>query len=149
MAEKYFNRQEADELLPILEPQLREARRQKQRIDALQAELAKAASRIMHLGGSFPPYAELARQKAESERATRQLLQTVEEIQQSGCLVKDLDAGLVDFPSLLKGEEVYLCWKLGEERIGYWHGIEEGFAGRKPLVDSGPAEPPPRPPRVN
>ena len=149
MSEKYFNRQEADELLPILERQLQEARRQKQRIDALKAELAKAAARIMELGGSFPPYAELARQKAESEQATRQLLDTVDEIQQTGCVVKDLDVGLVDFPSLLKGEEVYLCWKLGEERIGYWHGIEEGFAGRKPLGDSGPAEPPSRPPRVN
>jgi hypothetical protein len=149
MSEKYFNRQEAEELLPILEHQLQEARRQKQKIDALKAELAKAASRIMQLGGSFPPYAELARQRAESEQATRQLLEKVDEIQQTGCVVKDLDVGLVDFPSLLKGEEVYLCWKLGEEHIGYWHGIEEGFAGRKPLTDSGPAEPPPRPPRVN
>jgi hypothetical protein len=56
--------------------------------------------------------------------------------------------GLVDFPSLLRGEEIYLCWKLGEERIAYWHGIEEGFAGRKPLDDSPPAEPPPLAPRV-
>jgi len=149
MSEKYFNRQEAEELLPVLEHRLQEARRQKQKIDALKAELAKAASRIMQLGGSFPPYAELARQRAESDQATRQLLETVDEIQQTGCVVKDLDVGLVDFPSLLKGEEVYLCWKLGEEHIGYWHGIEEGFAGRKPLGDSGPAEPPPRPPRVN
>lgn len=149
MSEKYFNRQEAEQLLPMLEPQLQDVRRQKQKIDALRAELAKAASRIMVLGGSFPPYAELARQKAESDQATRQLQETVSKIQETGCVVKDLDLGLVDFPSLLKGEEVYLCWKLGEERIGYWHGIEEGFAGRKPLDESGPAEPPPRPPRVN
>ena len=136
-------------LLPALEPQLQEARRQKQKIDALKEELTKAASRIMVLGGSFPPYAELAQQKAESDQVARKLLETVQKIQETGCVVKDLDLGLVDFPSLLKGEEVYLCWKLGEERIGYWHGIEEGFSGRKPLNEPGTEEPPARPPRVN
>jgi hypothetical protein len=149
MAEKYFNRQEAERLLPMIEPQMQEARRQKQRIDAARAELAKAATRIMVLGGTFPPYAKLARQKAESDQALRQLQETISKIQETGCVVTDLDLGLVDFPSLLKGEEVYLCWKLGEERIGYWHGIEEGFAGRKPLQDSGSEEPPSRPPRIN
>ena len=150
MAEKYFNRQEAERLLPTLGPQLEDARRQKQKVDALREDLTKAASRIMLLGGSFPPYAELARQKAESDEATRQLQETVEKIQETGCVVKDLDVGLVDFPSLLEGKEIYLCWKLGEERIGFWHSLEEGFAGRKPLGDAGPAEPPPpRRPRIN
>ena len=47
--------------------------------------------------------------------------------------MKDLDDGLLDFPSLREGEEVLLCWRLGEEEIAFWHGPEEGFAGRKPL----------------
>ena len=50
-------------------------------------------------------------------------------------MLKDLDEGLVDFPAMLDGHEIYLCWKLGEERIGYWHGVDEGFAGRKPLEE--------------
>ena len=50
-----------------------------------------------------------------------------------GVLVKDLDRGLVDFPALRDGEEVLLCWQVGEGEIAYWHGLEEGFAGRKPL----------------
>jgi hypothetical protein len=149
MAERYFNRREAEELLPMIEPQMKEARRQKQQIDALKEELNKAASRIMLMGGSSPPYAELARRKTESDEALRQLQETINKIQESGCVVKDLDLGLVDFPCLLKGEEVYLCWKLGEEHIGFWHGIEEGFSRRKPLQDSGPEEPPSRPPRIN
>jgi hypothetical protein len=149
MAEKYFNRQEAEQLLPIIELQMQEARRQKQKIDALRVELAKVASRIMVLGGAFPSYTELARQKVEFDQAMRQLQEALSKIQETGCVVKDLDLGLVDFPSLLKGEEVYLCWKLGEERIGYWHRIEEGVACRKPLHDSGSEEPPSRPPRVN
>jgi len=149
MAEKYFSRREAEELLPMIEPQVKEARRQKQQIDALKEELSKAASRIMVLGGSSPPYAELARRKMESDQAMQQLQETINKIQESGCVVKDLDLGLVDFPSLMKGEEVYLCWKLGEEHIGFWHGMEEGFSGRKPLQDSGLEGPPSRPPRIN
>jgi hypothetical protein len=144
MAEKYFNRQEAEELLPIIQPQVEQARQQKQRLEGLKAELAGATSRIMLLGGSFPSYAELAGKKAEHDKAAAKLVELVDKIQQTGCVIKDLDMGLVDFPSLLRGEEVYLCWKLGEERIGFWHGMEEGFAGRKPLDDSKPAEP--RPP---
>ena len=65
-----------------------------------------------------------------------------------GTVVKDLETGLVDFPSLRGGEEVYLCWKLGEARIGYWHGIEEGFAGRKPLDDSRSEDEPPKSSRL-
>ncbi len=57
----------------------------------------------------------------------------IERFQDAGCLVKDLEKGLVDFPTLFRGEEVYLCWKLGEESIQFWHGTHEGFAGRKPI----------------
>ena len=50
-----------------------------------------------------------------------------------GCTPKDLDAGLVDFPARIDGQEAYLCWKVGEKKIAYWHGLTEGFQGRKPL----------------
>jgi len=148
MAEKYFDRREAEELLPAIEPFLEEAQKQKRALDSITAEISNAALRIMMLGGSLPPFAELNRKKNQREKVAEQLNQTVDEIQQNGCLVKDLDTGLVDFPSLRGGEKVYLCWKLGEERIGYWHGIEEGFAGRKPLDDAHPEEEPPKPSRV-
>ena len=52
-------------------------------------------------------------------------------IESSGCLLKDLEKGLIDFPALLDGHEVYLCWQRGEPRIEYWHRIEDGFAGRR------------------
>ena len=148
MAEKYFDRREAEELLPTLEPFLEEARKQKRALDGITAEISNAALRIMMLGGSLPPFAELNRKKNQRDKVAEQLNQTVEEIQQTGCLVKDLDTGLVDFPSLRGGEKVYLCWKLGEERIGYWHGIEEGFAGRKPLDDAQREPEPPKPSRL-
>jgi hypothetical protein len=144
MAEKYFKRHEAEELLPVIGQFLEDARKQKRTLDGITAEISKAALRIMMLGGSLPPFAELNRKKAQCEEATEKLARTINEIQQTGCLVKDLETGLVDFPSLRGGEEVYLCWKLGEERIGYWHGIEEGFAGRKPLDDSESENEPPK-----
>lgn len=148
MTEKYFNREEAEQLLPRIKPWLEEARRKKEIVDSLKAEMARATSQVMILGGSIPPYGELTRKKSEHEKATQELLEAVNQIQQTGCVVKDLDVGLVDFPSLLGGEEVYLCWKLGETRIEYWHGLEEGFAGRKSLDDSESPGQPPGPPRL-
>ena len=136
MADRYFNRQEAEELLPSIAPELEQVRKRKQTADRLNQELAQAAARIMVLGGSMPPHQDLAKKRAESLRVTAQVQQAVDKIQETGCVVKDVDEGLVDFPSLRDGQEVYLCWKLGEERIAYWHGIEEGFAGRKPLDES-------------
>jgi hypothetical protein len=149
MTEKYFTRQEAEELLPLIEQSLKEARAHKQKMEGLNHELAQAAARIMVLGGSVPHYGQLAATKAQRDQFGEELREAVETIQQTGCLVKDLDEGLVDFPSLRQGEEVYLCWKLGEERIGYWHGIEEGFAGRKPLDDASAGEPPSPPGRLH
>jgi hypothetical protein len=136
MADKYFNRSEAQELLPVITRELEQVRRRKQTIDQLEQELAQAAARIMMLGGSIPNHEELTKKRAEGLRLAAQLKQAIERIQAIGCVVKDLDEGLVDFPTLRDGQEVYLCWKLGEEHIAYWHGLEEGFAGRKPLDQS-------------
>jgi hypothetical protein len=108
----------------------------------LDEELSTAASRIMVLGGSVPPYADLVKVKSKREETAALIADAVEEIQRNGCLVKDIEEGLVDFPSMREGQEVYLCWKLGEKRIAWYHGIDEGFAGRKPLEDNTPPSPP-------
>jgi hypothetical protein len=148
MAERYFNRKEAEDLLPVIADSLERARREKRKIDSLDRELAQAATRIMVLGGSIPPSAKLAATRSEREQFAAQLQEAIVAIQETGCIVKDLEEGLVDFPSLRGGEEIYLCWKLGEKRIDFWHGIEEGFAGRKPLDDTGADDVPPLPPKV-
>jgi hypothetical protein len=67
------------------------------------------------------------------DKLAQRLKSAIEQMQEFGCVVKDLDTGLVDFPTLFRGVEVYLCWKLGESRIEYWHGMEEGFRGRKAI----------------
>jgi hypothetical protein len=148
MAEKYFNRREAEELLPVIGQFLEDACKQKRTLDSITAEIYNAGLRIMMLGGSLPPFAELNRKKTQRDKLAEQLARTIDEIQKTGCLVKDLETGLVDFPSQREGEDVYLCWKLGEPRIGFWHGIEEGFAGRKPLDDSPSEREPPDSERV-
>lgn len=145
MTSKYFSREEAEELLPKIKEFLRQARSQEQTVDALQGDLANAASRIMILGGSHPPYSDLVRKKSERDQVSAKIAESLAEIQQTGCLVKDLSEGLVDFPCLIEGQEALLCWKLGESRIEYWHGLEEGFAGRKRL-DAGSSETPPSSP---
>lgn len=148
MSSKHFSREEAEKLLPLIEESLKRALAQKQAIDALQSELSNAASRIMVLGGSYPPYSDLVKKKSERDQESAKMLEILEEIQTTGCLVKDLDEGLVDFPSIVEGQEALLCWKLGESRIEYWHGIEEGFAGRKRLEGDSPENPASGSPRV-
>jgi hypothetical protein len=74
-----------------------------------------------------------ARRRAERDKAAQELQDTLAEIDAIGVQVKDLDQGLLDFPSVLDGRSILLCWKLGEKEIGYWHSPEDGFAGRKPL----------------
>ncbi|HUX10536.1 MAG TPA: DUF2203 domain-containing protein [Terriglobia bacterium] len=148
MSSKYFSRHEAEQLLPLIEEFLKVAQEHKQTADAAQVELSKAASRIMVLGGSYPSYSDLVKTKAERDQASERIVETITKIQETGCLVKDIDEGLIDFPSLIEGEEAFLCWKLGEERIEYWHGLEDGFAGRKRLDDGSPEDSPPGPSRV-
>jgi hypothetical protein len=133
MSDRYFDRNEAEELLPMIVGVLNEARAQKQKMDLLDRDLAQAAAKIMVMGGWIPPHRELAEKRLLRDQSRDRIRQAIEQIQEIGCVLKDLDEGLVDFPALLHGNEVYLCWKLGEERIGYWHGLDEGFAGRKPL----------------
>lgn len=142
MSEKYFSRHEAEQLLPMIQEFLKVAQEQKQAVDAAQVELTKAASRIMVLGGSYPPYSELVKKKKERDQASERIVETISRIQETGCVVKDIDEGLIDFPSIIEGEEALLCWKQGEVRIEYWHGLEDGFAGRKRLETDSSQEPP-------
>jgi hypothetical protein len=83
-------------------------------------------------GGGIPP-AELASATAEVDGIARRLAHVVDEITSHGAEVKDLDIGLVDFPALHHDETVLLCWQLGEDEIAWWHRIDDGFAGRRPL----------------
>ncbi len=73
------------------------------------------------------------KRKIALEALVQRAKDAIEEIDAIGVQVKDLDIGLLDFPCLLEGETVLLCWKRGEPRIEFWHRIEDGFAGRQPI----------------
>ena len=104
---------------------------------AIQRELNCAA---MQAPGD-PELMEALTQLPEIE-SIEVLKSALDQILETGCLIKDLEVGLLDFPSVIDNEEVYLCWKVGEDRIRYYHKQSEGFAGRKPLDprDLGPGD---------
>ena len=83
-------------------------------------------------GGGIPP-ADLAEATAAVDAIARRLAKLVDEINERGVEVKDLETGLIDFPALRNGETVLLCWQLGEDEIAFWHRVEDGYAGRRPL----------------
>jgi hypothetical protein len=132
---KYFTRLQAESLLPEVEQSIRQAIELKKQYEGAEKELQSVSQRIMMLGGSQVNREHLLALRGRRESTAAGLKDAIEEIHRFGCHVKDLDIGLIDFPTLYKGEAVYLCWKLGEPRIDFWHGIEEGFRGRKPIDD--------------
>jgi hypothetical protein len=133
MSTRTFTLQDAQMLLPTLESLLRTAIKSKQFIEEVDAELQDLAHRIFLNGGTLVKIVEVARRKAERERAIQRAKDAVAEIHATGVQVKDIDIGLLDFPCKVEGEILLLCWKLGEEKITHWHSPEEGFAGRKPI----------------
>jgi hypothetical protein len=130
---KFFTLQQAEKILSDVEPAIREAISAKAECERAESEWQTVSERVSALGGMRVDRARMMEQKNQREAAARALQQAIEKVHQFGCLVKDLDIGLIDFPTLFQGEEVYLCWKLGEQGIQFWHGVSEGFRGRKPI----------------
>ena len=129
-----FTLTEARGLLPHVARLIGEAMSQKSQYQEAERTIQSFKGRIALLGGVVVDGTRITEAKTARERCAERMKETIEEINSIGCLVKDLDTGLIDFPTLLRGEEVYLCWKMGESDIEYWHGVHEGFAGRKPIT---------------
>jgi hypothetical protein len=117
-------------------PEVREAAERlvalRRRMRALDNEQRTAVTAI---GGNGVGYAagDLNAAQGELRELAEELTACVEELTELGVQVKDLDAGLVDFPALRAGEPVLLCWRVGEDEVAWWHGLEDGFAGRRPI----------------
>ena len=133
MSDRTFTLQEAQNLLPVLESLLRAAMDGKKLIEAVDNELQDLAHRVMMSGGLLVNVVQMARRKAEREKAIHRVKDTLAEINAIGVQVKDIQIGLLDFPCKVEGRIVLLCWKLGEQGITHWHTSSEGFAGRKPV----------------
>jgi hypothetical protein len=130
---KRFTLWEAERMLPQIGDWMREAVAMKSQFDEAEHAVQSLATRITMMGGIVANRERAAEDKARREVSGQRLRTILENFEQTGVLVKDLEKGLVDFPTLFRGEEVYLCWKLDETSIGFWHGTHEGFAGRKAI----------------
>jgi hypothetical protein len=132
MAERHFTPEEANALLDQVRPVAEALVAHRRAFTVSAARRARLTARISGNGGDLDPQ-EPRELDEELEQEAEAVVRAVEQLEQLGVLVKDLDRGLVDFPALRGDEEVLLCWQVGEPEIAYWHGLEEGFAGRKPL----------------
>jgi hypothetical protein len=133
MSSRTFTLDEAQDLLPILESLLRTAIDGKKLVESVEAESQALAHQIFLRGGMFLNVVHQAARRAQRDQALQRVKDAMAEIDAIGVQVKDLDLGLLDFPCEVDGQIILLCWKLGEKAITYWHGVSEGFAGRKPV----------------
>jgi hypothetical protein len=130
---RLFTVNEANALLPtvrpLLEVILENIRRLKSKSETVirQQQLDPAATDLM----------ERLQQDDEIAQLVNEVKKGVEQIHHHGCICKGVEQGLIDFPCMLGAEVVFLCWQLGEPTVGYWHRVEDGFAGRRPLLDEG------------
>ena len=132
MPPRVFTADEANAALSEVRPLVEAMVEGKRALDEAQERRDDVAQRIAGNGGGIPP-AELGALETAVEEAAKTLAETIGEIQAMGVLVKDLDSGLVDFPAKRDGEDILLCWQLGEDEVAFWHGPEDGYAGRRPL----------------
>jgi hypothetical protein len=128
---KLFTVDEANELLPTLRPLVEQIL---ENIRRLRSSSEKAI-RKGQLDPDAPDLMDRLRQDEEIALLVGQLKGWVEEINSHGCVCKGVEQGLIDFPCLLGADVVFLCWQIGEASVGHWHRIEDGFAGRKLLLD--------------
>jgi hypothetical protein len=130
---KRFTLAEAQQLIPTVERLLREALDARAEYQEAEQAIREFSEHVMMMGGVTVDRDRALGARARRDQAAARLRDRIEAVLETGCLVKDLDIGLVDFPTLFRGEEVYLCWKLGENAIAFWHSEDEGFQGRKPI----------------
>jgi hypothetical protein len=130
---KTFTLEQAHALLPVLKSLLKQAMNSKQLLDKMEKEFQDLRHRILLSGGLSVDIGAVARRRAERDKVTQEAKDALAEIHSIGVQVKDLDIGLLDFPCAVEDDIVLLCWKYGEEKIGFWHGQQEGFKGRKPV----------------
>lgn len=122
---RHFTVDEANAVLPFIAPLLHKIRAILADLKAWESEILRALHGQRGNGTPMAP---------EVVGALERLQQLSEEVESYGCIVKDYRQGIVDFPALLDGQEVFLCWQYGEETVQFWHPLDEGFASRSPII---------------
>jgi hypothetical protein len=133
VADRYFAPEDVERLVPRLTDSMGRVMDAQAAGRDAQEWLAAEQERITVAGGGLVDQAAWRARRARLEESTRAMRKGLEEIRELGGVIKDLGLGLVDFLHLREGREVNLCWRYGEEKITHWHGLDEGYAARKPL----------------
>ena len=128
---RYFTVEEANLELPRLRQWLPRLQARRRRLDVVQLKLGELTLKAAANGNLLEE--EVHATQREAKRLTEEFDKLIAKIKDLGCELKDIEQGLVDFPALREGREVYLCWRLGEEEIVFWHELDAGFGGRQPL----------------
>lgn len=132
-AERLFTVEEANSMMPLVRAIVTDLSRLSH--DVVERRERVALLRAGRDPGNKDPYSEeLAQIEDELEKQTRELQSYVEELRALGIEPKDGLNGIIDFPAMLDGRRVYLCWRLGEPEVLFWHEIDGGFSGRQPLT---------------
>ena len=127
----YFTVNEANGALPHLRQWLTRLQTRRRRLDEVQGQLAELAVKAAANGNLLEE--EVHATQREAQRLDDELNKLIAKINDLGCELEDVGQGLVDFPAMRDGREVHLCWRLGEEKVAFWHELEAGFGGRQPL----------------
>ncbi len=122
---RYFTLQEANETLDIIHPLMEEIQHIRRKIQRDQPDVWPAVVKSAGNGGN--------RALSAMVQDFEKLDALIHRIQEMDVLIKDVNLGLLDFPALKDGREVYLCWQYGEGEIAFWHEVDTGFAGRQPI----------------
>jgi hypothetical protein len=136
LGKKYFTVAEANTMLPLVRAIVQD-------ITQLDRDLRERSERLARLRPSEritiadPYHEEMQQVQAEFERDRERMDEYFQELRRLGIELKDPQTGLIDFPARMEGRDVYLCWRLGEPEVGYWHDLQAGFAGRQKIQRSG------------
>lgn len=136
---KVFTPEEASRLIPRLTELLTELQSRQHEILAKEVEI-DALEILYPQGPDEKPSPEVVQEVEIYNDGMNRFYELINEIHQRGCFLKDIETGLVDFYTLHEGRVVYLCWKLGEAEVGYWHEVGRGYAYRQPLAREGEKE---------
>jgi len=128
---RYFTVDGANEALARLRQWFPRLQARRRRLDEVQRQLAELAVKAAANGNLLEE--EVHTTQREAQRLVEELNKLIAKVNGLGCELKDIEQGLLDFPAMREGREVYLCWRLGEEDVAFWHELQAGFGGRQPL----------------
>ena len=128
ISKKYFKIEEAEELLPRIEKILRRTIRLNKALELL-------SSIEIEVYDDYSNLRRVTKTNKEFHKLSYEFYSNIEQLEDAGCIIKDLETGLIDFFHKFEGRDIFLCWKLGEKSIRFWHEVDNGYMGRKPILN--------------